>query len=121
VRHNTVNDLIKRALALANGPALLGPKSSCRDDDKRPDGLSVLPWTNGRCIVWDFTCPYTLVGSHLNRAVLSPTVVANDAEHHKTMKYRLMVSFYRFTLLAVDTLGALGDVIHKDNLYSALI
>ena len=59
MRHNAVNDLIKRALASADIPALLEPKSLSRDDGKRPDGLIVLPWANGRCLVWDFTCPDT--------------------------------------------------------------
>ena len=36
MRHNAVNDLIKRALASAHVPALLEPKSLCRDDGKRP-------------------------------------------------------------------------------------
>jgi hypothetical protein len=53
-RHNAVNHLIERTLALANIPALLEPKSLCRDEGKRPDGLSVLPWANSRCLVWDF-------------------------------------------------------------------
>jgi hypothetical protein len=57
VRHNAVNDLIKRALSSANIPAMLKPHSLCRDDGKRPDGLTVMPWANGRCLVWDFTCP----------------------------------------------------------------
>ena len=81
----------------------------CRDDINRPDGLSVLPWANGRCIAWDFTCPDTLDGSQLNRAVLSPSAVANDAEHRKGMKYRSLASLYRFTPIAIETLGALGD------------
>ena len=51
VRHNAVNDLIKRALASANVPAMLEPKSLCRDDGKRPDGVTVLPWASGRCMV----------------------------------------------------------------------
>ena len=38
MRHNAVNDLIKRALASADIPALLEPKSDGRDDGKRPDG-----------------------------------------------------------------------------------
>ena len=47
--------------------------------------------------------------SHLNRAVLSPSPVANDVEHRKTTKYRSLASLYRFTPIAVETLGALGD------------
>ena len=108
MRHNAVNDLIKRALVSANFPALLEPKSLCRDDGKRPDGLTVLPWANGRCL-WDFTCPDTLAASHLNRAVVSQGAVANDAANRKTTKYSSLSAQYCFVPLAVETLGALGD------------
>jgi hypothetical protein len=109
MRHNAVNDLIKRAMATAGIPTLLEPKSLARDDGKRPDGLTVLPWANGRCMVWDFTCPDTLAASHLNRAVVSPGAVANDAESRKTLKYRSLSPLYSFWPVAVETLGALGD------------
>ena len=109
VRHNAVNDIIKRALASADVPSMLEPSSLCRDDGKRPDGLTVLPWANGRCLVWDFTCPDTLATSHLNRAVLSHGTVANDAESKKTQKYRSLGAMYSFKPIAIETLGALGD------------
>jgi len=109
VRHNAVNDLIKRALTSANIPAMLEPTSLCRDDGKRPDGLTVLPWAHGRCLVWDFTCPDTLAASHLNHAVLCSGVVANDAETRKTTKYKSLAALYSFTPVAVETLGPLGD------------
>ena len=109
VRHNAVNDLIKRALSSANIPAMLEPHSLCRDDGKRPDGLTVMPWVNGRCLVWDFTCPDTLATSHLNHAVLSPGAVATDAESRKTVKYQSLASLYSFTPVAVETLGAIGQ------------
>jgi len=49
-------------------------------DDKRPDDLSLLLWSNGKCLAWDFTCPYTLAPSHPNAAVAGPGIVANEAE-----------------------------------------
>ena len=109
MRHNAVNDLIKRALTSANIPAILEPLSLSRDDGKRPDGLTVLPWANGRCMVWDFTCPDTLAASHLNHAVIGPGAVANHAESRKTVKYNALSPLYRFVPVAVETLGALGD------------
>jgi len=109
MRHNAVNDLIKRALTSAGIPTILEPKSLCRDDGKRPDGLTVLPWANGRCMVWDFTCPDSLAASHLNRAVVGPGSVANDAESRKSAKYQTLSPLYCFTPVAVETLGALGD------------
>ena len=66
-------------------------------------------WANSRCMVWDFTCPDTMAASHLNRAVISPGAVANDAESRKSLKYQSLAVLYRFTPIAVETLGALGD------------
>ena len=39
VRHNAVNDLIKRPLESSNVPAMVEPNLLCRDDGKRLDGL----------------------------------------------------------------------------------
>jgi len=108
-RHNAVNDLIKRALASAETPAILEPASLCRSDGKRPDGLTIVPWDRGRSLVWDFTCPDTLASSHLNKAVLSAGAVANEAEEKKKSKYSCLPSLYDFTPIAVETFGAVGE------------
>jgi hypothetical protein len=108
-RHSAVNDLIKRALSSAEIPARLEPPSLARDDNKRPDGLSLTPWSKGRCLVWDFTCPDTLAPSHLDTAVSGPGVLATEAEGRKCMKYTSLSATYCFVPIAVETLGALGD------------
>merc|ERR1712012_109757 len=59
-RHSHANDLVKRALASAQVPAVREPPGLVRSDLKRPDGLTLFPWSNGRCLVWDFTCVDTL-------------------------------------------------------------
>jgi len=82
-RHSAVNDLIQRALSSANIPSRLEPAGLSRNDGKRPDGLTLMPWANGRCLLWDFTCSHTLADSSLNRAVLVPSNVACDAERRK--------------------------------------
>ena len=61
----------------------------------------MLPWANGRCLVW--------AASHFNRAVVSPGSVANDAEDRKTAKYLTLAPLYNFMPIAVESLGALGD------------
>jgi len=68
MRHNAVDDLIKRALASANVPSVLEPIALSRDNGKRPEDLTVQP---GRCMICDFTCTDTLASGHLNRSVLS--------------------------------------------------
>jgi len=94
-RHNAVNDLIKRALASAETPAVLEPTSLSRSDGKRPDGLTIVPWARGRFLVWDFTCPDTLASSHLNIAVLGPGAMAIVAESAvKVVKVQLFRTYY---------------------------
>ena len=80
VRHSALNDLVKRALTSAEVPSRLEPSSLSRSYGKQPDGLTMMPWKQGRCMVWVVTCPDTLATSHLNRAITSPGAVAAIAE-----------------------------------------
>ncbi len=68
-----------------------------------------MPWSNGRCLVWDFTCPHTLAASHLNKVVFGPGEVANDAESRKSVKYRSLAALYSLTPIAVESMGPLGQ------------
>ena len=108
-RHSAVNEIIKRALASADVPSRLEPSSLSRTDGKRPDGLTTAPWREGRCLVWDFTCPDTLAASHLDRAVAGPGAVATEAESRKREKYVALSASYYFVPIAIETLGALGE------------
>jgi len=80
-----------------------------RDDGKHPGGLTVLPWANGRFVIWDFTCPDTLAASHLNHSVLFFGAAANKVERRKVAKYRSLSALYSFVPLAVESRGALGE------------
>ena len=62
-------------------------------------------------MVWDCTCPDTLAASHLDRAVLSASAVANDAETRKSSKYRSLIGvnvLFR-ACSSRDAIGALGE------------
>ena len=108
-RHHALNDLIKRALSSAEIPSRLEPSSLARDDGKRPDGLSLIPWANGRCLVWDVTCPDTLSSSHLNAAVSGHGTVATESEERKRQKYTCLSTTYCFVPVAIETFGSLGE------------
>ena len=108
-RHSAVNDLIKRGLRSAEIPSRLEPTSLAHHDHRRPDGLSLVPWSNGRCLAWDFTCPDTLAPSHLDTAVNGPGLVATEAERKKRSKYACLTPTYHFIPVAVETFGALGE------------
>ena len=109
LRHNAVNELIQRALRSAGVPARLEPRHLVSHADLRPDGLTTTPWSRGRCLAWDFTCPDTLAASHLNRAVTGAGEVANDAEERKIVKYSSLPHHLQFIPVAIETLGPVGS------------
>ena len=68
-----------------------------------------MPWVRGKCLAWDFTCPDTLAASHMDKAVVGPGQVANDAEQKKIDKYTKLSTHYQFVPIAIKTLGPVGD------------
>lgn len=54
--HYQVPDIIKRALSSANALSALEPYDISGTDEKRPDGMPIFLWKNGKCLVRDFTC-----------------------------------------------------------------
>jgi hypothetical protein len=107
-RHSEVNNLIMRALRSAGIASVLEPSGLFRVDGKRPDGMTMSPWSKGRCLVWDFTCSDTLASSHVNKTSLSACASAADAEDAKIRKYSTLVSQYEFAPIGVETLGSWG-------------
>ena len=83
LRHSIANDLIARAFRSANTPATLEPCGLLRGDEKRPDGVTMTPWSKGRSLVWDFTCPDTLAPSHVRQSSLAAGTAAVEAESKK--------------------------------------
>lgn len=107
-RHHAVNDLIKRALGLAQVPSILEPLGISRCDGKRPDGMTLIPWEFGKSIIWDFTCVDTLAPSHISSSSLSAGSAALSAEKLKSQKYNNLLSNYIFCPVAIETLGVFG-------------
>ena len=61
------------------------PTGLCRQDGKRPDGLSLIPWQNG--LVWDVTVVSTLADSYVAVASRESGLVAEQAAERKSVKY----------------------------------
>ena len=75
---------------------------------KWPDGSSIVPWRAGKVLVWDVTCPDTLVTSYRAVASREMGAVAREAERMMKAKYAHLESSHHFVPIAVETLGALG-------------
>ena len=54
---------------------MLEPSGLDRGDGKRPDGITVNPYSRGRCLIWDATCVNTFASSKLYepRSPLDPS------------------------------------------------
>ena len=82
--HHQVNDLIWRALKRFDVPATKEPSGLLRNDGKRPDGLTSVPWQKGRCLTWDATVADSLAPSNLSATSSLPGSAAKAAATRKT-------------------------------------
>lgn len=105
-RHAELNNIIKRALATADIPTRLEPPGIFREDGKRVDGISLIPWFKGQTLVWDATCTDTYAPSNLRYSTKSAGRAAEDKAKRKETKYRSLVERnYHFVPFAVETMG----------------
>ena len=107
-RHAAVNDIVKRSLDSARIPSHLEPSGLFRSDGRRPDGASIVPWKEGKILVWDATCPDTLAPSYVSIASAEAGAVAREAEHRKQAKYCHIEDSHYFVPIAIETLGTMG-------------
>lgn len=107
-RHSALNDVIRRALQSAGIPSVLEPVGVDRGDGKRPDGISIFPYSNGKCLCWDATCVDTFAASHIYNSAVSAGSAAREAEVRKCRKYEALSTRYRFEPISVETTGVYG-------------
>ena len=107
-RHAAINDIIHRSLTSAKVPSRLEPNGLFRFDGKCPDRLSLVPWKEGKPLIWDATCPDTFAVSHVGSAYKTSGTVAEQAEESKCSKYPSLRSSYHFVPVGIDTSGVFG-------------
>ena len=107
-RHSAINDVVRCGLSATGIPSMLEPPGIDRGDGKRPDGITVYPYSRGRCLIWDATCVNTFASLNLIRAALAAGSVADTAEVRKIAKYAELGRRFIFQLVAVETSGAMG-------------
>ena len=109
-RHEECNKLIKRGLDQAKIPSMLEPPGLTRssEDKKRPDGLTLTTWKNGKSLIWDFTCADTLCDSYVKKASKEACSAAESRENKKVEKYKELAKNYHFIPVGAETYGSLG-------------
>ena len=79
-RHAEANNLIKKALRTAGYLSVLEPLGLLRNDGKRPDGVTSIPWQRGLPLTWDYTCADYFAPSRITN---NRNDAANERERHK--------------------------------------
>jgi hypothetical protein len=97
--------MIWRALSKAGVPSLKEPHGLSRLDGKRPDGLTLIPWHEGRSATWDVTVTNTVATSYLSLSSISAASAAENAAQRKEIKYSEIMKTHLFYPLAFETLA----------------
>ena len=104
-RHSQVNDIIWRAVKRAQIPATKETIGLSRNDGKRLDGATLIPWKRGKPLAWDVTVPHTYAASHLAETAESAGAAANKAAANKISKYSTFTTTHHFLPISVETGG----------------
>ena len=107
-RHAAINDIICRSLKAAGVPSILEPVGIDRGDRKRPDGITLFPFSQGKALCWDATCVNTYAEYAVNNTAVDAGHAASKAESNKRAKYPELVRRYRFEPVAIETSGVFG-------------
>jgi len=81
------------------------PAGLSRDDGKRPDGVTLLPWDKGKPLAWDVTVLDTYADSHLAHTATTAGAAADKAANNKVDKYRRIANSHIFVPVAIESAG----------------
>ena len=84
-----------------------------KSDVKRPDSVTLIPWSKGKCLTWDVTVPDTFATSHFNDTSSKAAAVAaaDTAFTSKIANYANLCQSHIIMPIAVKT----SDVWNKQS------
>ncbi|GAU90386.1 hypothetical protein RvY_02806 [Ramazzottius varieornatus] len=107
-RHSALYESLKRALTSAQIPAILEPPRIFRKDKRRSDGMTQVPWKNGKESVWDVTVVNTLALTNFAMSMVKAGLATDAAERRKINKYQDIRRQFQFCRVGLGTLGPWG-------------
>jgi len=81
------------------------PAGLSRDNGKRPDGVTLLPWAKGKPLAWDVTVPDTYADFHLADTATTAGAAADKVASNRVAKYRQIANSYIFVPVAIESAG----------------
>ena len=76
-----------------------------RDDNKCPDGTTLLPWAREKPMARDMTVPDTYAESHTGSTTTEPGAAAHKTAQNKIDKDAKLASTHIFYPFAIETAG----------------
>ena len=78
-------------------------------DGKRPDGIIVFSFSNGKSLCEDAACTDAYADTNIYSSAVSVGHAARKAEERRRRKYGVLGVRFRFELVAVETAGVYGE------------
>ena len=100
---------MRRAFGSAQISAMLEPPG-LGSDGKRPDGITLFPWSKGRCLIWDFTCRDSLCYTNVIACAEKAGSAAEKGEKIKLAHHSELSGNYIVQPVANETLGPWGPM-----------
>ena len=85
------------------------PTSLSRSDGKRPDDLTLVPWSAGKSITWDVTVVDTLPASYIQTISKTAGGAAEIAVTRKEDKSAALSINYDLIVISLETLDPLSN------------
>jgi hypothetical protein len=103
-RHTEINYIINQSLTSIHVNSTLELNGLSRNDGKRPDGMTVVPWIKGQPLIWDVTVVDTLADSYVLKTTEVSGFAAEMACKRKHSKYSSIISS-NYIFNGFETLG----------------
>ena len=78
IRYNALNGITQRSLNRASITTIMKSIGLLRTDSKCPNGLTLVLWREGRCLVWNITVADTAAKSSLQTVLLKQQPPAKE-------------------------------------------
>ena len=111
-RHASINDIIYHACCRADIPVVKEPTGLTRTDGKRPDGSTLVPWSAGKCVLWDVTIADIMAPSYAAISSVSAGLVAEQSSARKLAKYSELAISHIFVPIAMESFGPICAEAH---------
>ena len=84
--------------------------SALTGDGRRPEGVTVFPYSQGKCLCWDATCDDSLSATSVIESAIESSSSAHSIKQRKCKQYS---EWYIFEPLAVIQIGVIGPSSRK--------